>query len=162
MKLSNREVLRISAHLRSYALRRVDESAVDDLVQATWVDALEGLPSFRGESSITTWCVSSLRRKIADHYRAAMRRAYVELTDDVAIGSIDELRLDRERAAAFARQAIEALPRSERSAITGVDLQEVSRADVASELGVTRGAVRVFLCRGRQAVREHLVRGGHS
>jgi RNA polymerase sigma-70 factor (ECF subfamily) len=149
VKLSNHEASRISARLRSYALRRVDESAVDDLVQATWVDALEGLPSFRGESSITTWCVSILRRKI-------------ELTDDVAIGSIDELRLDRERAAAFARQAIEALPRSERSAITGVDLQEVSRADIASDLGVTRGAVRVFLCRGRQAVREHLVRGGHS
>jgi RNA polymerase sigma-70 factor (ECF subfamily) len=159
--VTDAEASRISARLRSYALRRVDESVVDDLVQATWVAALEGASSFRGEASVVAWCVSILRRKIADHYRAASRRPHVELTEDIAIESIDEFRIDRERAVAFARQAIEGLPRRCRQAIASVDLQDKSHADVAAAMGVSSGGVRVFLHRGRSAVREELTQKGH-
>ena len=56
--------------LYMYAYARVQSKEIaEDLIQDTFLSALKGLDSFRGESSQLTWITSILRRKIIDHYR---------------------------------------------------------------------------------------------
>ncbi len=57
-------------YLYHYTITRVDDSDfAKDLVQETFLSALKGKGSFRGEASERTWLVSILKRKIIDHYR---------------------------------------------------------------------------------------------
>lgn len=56
--------------LFQYALPRVrDASAAEDLVQDTFLAALKGLASYKGEASEKNWLFAILRNKIADYYR---------------------------------------------------------------------------------------------
>jgi len=56
--------------LFSFALLRVRQSDVaEDLVQETLLAALQGRAKFSGRSSVRTWLVGILRRKIIDHFR---------------------------------------------------------------------------------------------
>ena len=57
-----------------YARARVrSDHAAEDLVQETFLAALAGKKSFRGESAERTWLVGILRHKVLDHLRAAGR-----------------------------------------------------------------------------------------
>ncbi len=54
-------------------LRRPDVAA--DLVQETFLQALESADSFAGRSLERTWLIGILRHKIVDHFRRAARQA---------------------------------------------------------------------------------------
>lgn len=57
-------------YLYNYAWSRVQSKELaEDLVQDTFVSALNSLRSFRGESKIRTWLLAILKRKVVDHYR---------------------------------------------------------------------------------------------
>jgi len=63
-------VARYADYLYSYALARLDdEELCRDLVQETFLAALERLGEFRGESSERTWLTAILRYKTIDVYR---------------------------------------------------------------------------------------------
>lgn len=53
--------------------RLPDDQTAEDVVQETFLAALQGREAFAGESSEQTWLVSILRRKIVDYYRNAAR-----------------------------------------------------------------------------------------
>ena len=57
-------------YLYTYALTRLDdEELCRDLVQETFLAALEKLSEFRGESSERTWLTAILKYKVIDVYR---------------------------------------------------------------------------------------------
>ena len=57
--------------LYAYAITRVnDEEQVKDLVQETFLAAVENIEKFEGRSSEKTWLTSILKNKIFDLYRA--------------------------------------------------------------------------------------------
>ncbi len=57
-------------YLYSYALTRLeDEESCRDLVQETFLAALEKLADFKGQSSERTWLTAILKYKIIDVYR---------------------------------------------------------------------------------------------
>ena len=61
---------RYADHLYSYAFARVDnEEQARDLVQETFLAALEKVGEFRGNSSERTWLTAILKYKIIDVYR---------------------------------------------------------------------------------------------
>jgi RNA polymerase sigma-70 factor (ECF subfamily) len=64
-----------------YALSRVgDTETAQDLVQEALVAAIKAFERFQGRSSIKTWLVAILKRKIVDHYRQKSNR---QTTDDI-------------------------------------------------------------------------------
>ena len=66
--------------LYRFALSRVSNPATaEELVQETFLSALDGLATFRAEASERTWLFVILRRKIIDHYRRQARVTYVGL-----------------------------------------------------------------------------------
>ncbi len=57
-------------YLYAYAISRInDEEQAKDLVQETFLAALEKVNSFEGKSSERTWLTAILRNKIVDVYR---------------------------------------------------------------------------------------------
>lgn len=57
-----------------FACLRVRDSLVaEELVQETFLAALKGFDSFRGDSTPRTWLIGLLRHKIADHFRRLNR-----------------------------------------------------------------------------------------
>lgn len=64
-----------------YALARVsDQEIAQDLVQEALVAAIQAYDRFQGRSSIKTWLIAILKRKVVDHYRQASNR---QMTDDI-------------------------------------------------------------------------------
>ena len=70
--------------LFSYAVARVgDRETARDLVQETFLSALQNLGSFRGESSEKTWLFAIIKNKIVDHFRRTTADVrWTPLTDD--------------------------------------------------------------------------------
>lgn len=63
-------VHRYADYLYAYALNRLeDEELCRDLVQETFLAALEKLSEFRGESTERTWLTAILRYKVIEVYR---------------------------------------------------------------------------------------------
>jgi RNA polymerase sigma-70 factor (ECF subfamily) len=57
-------------HLYAFALNRLDDPELcRDLVQETFLAALEKLPEFRGQSSERTWLTAILKYKVIEAYR---------------------------------------------------------------------------------------------
>lgn len=59
-----------------------DIGTAEDLVQDTLMAVFEREAQRRGDASLTTWATSILKNKIADWYRAPVRRRMVQLPDD--------------------------------------------------------------------------------
>lgn len=67
---------RYGDYLFRYAMLRLrNRSVAEDLVQETFLAALQHRASFSGESSEATWLVGILKHKIADHFRKHAREA---------------------------------------------------------------------------------------
>ncbi len=76
----------VAAHadaVYAYARHRLAPRAdlVDDVVQDVFLAALDGLASFRGQSSLRSWLIGIARHKIEDVYRERLRLP--EALDDV-------------------------------------------------------------------------------
>jgi RNA polymerase sigma-70 factor (ECF subfamily) len=62
-------------YLFRYAMRMLrDAGHAEDVVQETFLAALDARKNFSGRSSVKTWLTGILKRKIVDHLRKAKRR----------------------------------------------------------------------------------------
>lgn len=147
--------------LLRYAVRRVGrEDVARDLVQETWLAAMGSVDSFAGRASLKTWLTAILRRKIVDMHRRS--RPQVEIDEGHAIVTQERVgeRQDDERAIALVQAILPTLPPRERQALELCDVEGVDRDEAAERMGVSRGALRVLLHRGRHKLRESLVSAG--
>jgi RNA polymerase sigma-70 factor (ECF subfamily) len=77
--------------LFKFACNRVgDRETAKDLVQETFLSALQNLESFRGESSQKTWLISILKNKIIDYYRKSTKGKSVPLIDEGGTSELDK------------------------------------------------------------------------
>lgn len=80
-------------YMYRYALSRVpDDQVAQDLVQEAFVAAVGAYKRFKGRSSVKTWLIAILKRKIVDYYRrSSTRQAYI---DEGSAASDSEQRFD--------------------------------------------------------------------
>lgn len=151
----------LSPGLFAFAYRAVRQKEdAEDLVQDTWISALRTAPSFEGRSSLRTWLVSILRRRIADRFR---RDRPTEILEEERHGSepaVAEQRLDEYEAAHLANLAMAELTELERRAIALCDVDDLDRDEASAAMGVTRGHLRVLLHRGRHKLEASLRANG--
>ena len=144
----------------------------EDVVQTTFLSALENLASFREEAAFGTWV-----SRIATHAALKILRKRkgietVPLDDDpdddegdtphpeyIADWSGNPAQLaenhDLER---ILDEAVKSLPENYRLVFVLRDISELSVAETAEELGLTESNVKVRLMRARLALREKLTR----
>ena len=66
---------RYGDYLFKYAMVRVSNAdTAEDIVQETLVAAIQAYGRFKGDSSVKTWLVAILKRKIVDYYRRQRSR----------------------------------------------------------------------------------------
>ena len=149
-------------------LRRVigryvrDASTVDDLYQEVSLKVLRHIDTVREPAALRGWLFQLARNACLDHLRREDRRPTVAdsaLAEHNASGDIgrgpSERLLSQERILAV-RRALAELPASQREVIRLRIEEDLDHVAIAARLGISRQAVEVRLCRGRQALKERL------
>ncbi len=138
----------------------------EDVLQETFISALRGLSTFRGDASFATWL-----------YRIAYNATLMKLRKESPAFSLDETiegdenNMPREltdwshdpvdaalnaETRAVMDDAIAALPPAARAVFIMRDVDGLSTEETAAALGISVEAVKVRLHRARLALREHL------
>lgn len=157
-----------SSRLFKVLLRYVrDEDEARSLVQETFLQAFEGLSTFRGDSKFTTWLYSIGINQARSRFRKEKRHNLLSeseidrLQPSFSLGRYtqtyepwqpDEMASKSERQQ-LVHEAIAKLPENYRVVVELRDIEEFSTDETAEILSMTSGAVRVRLHRGRQVLR---------
>lgn len=155
------------------ALRLVnDREEAADLAQEAFVKAWQGLASFQGESSFSTWVYRLTTNLCIDYIRKQKRREGVAASvslDDETSGwaepadreSDPQLVLEKsERGAALAR-GLEKLPDWQRRALVLRELSGLSYQEIGEALDIDLGTVKSRIARARLNLRKILLEDGN-
>lgn len=154
--------------VRRYALRLSgNASDADDLVQATYLNALRGWHTFRPGSDGRKWLFAICRNYFL---RQRQRTRETVSLDPPELDSLEATRLSKYTVDAIGHQwmespdlgpaidrAIAALPEHYRMAVMLVDVEGWSYEDAAREESIPIGTLRSRLFRGRRILQEQLV-----
>jgi len=157
-----------AARLGSFAARRssLDAAAIEDVVQTTLINAMRGLATFRGGSSLFTWLCQICRNQLADARRKAARQPRVDsleqLIEDRPLAQVvqltdyrdplDECSAEADRGAV--RRVINRLPPHYARILELRFGDELTVPEIASLLQISESAAESQLVRARQAFRE--------
>jgi RNA polymerase sigma-70 factor (ECF subfamily) len=145
-----------------------DPAAAEDIVQETFLAALTHLDRFEGRSSLSTWLYRVAYNATQDHLRRREGEPLPAEEPDSEAGeppmpqALLEWTFTPEQVLADAEAgqqmdlAIGTLPRSMRAVFILRDIEGLSTDETAEALGLSPGAVKVRLHRGRLALRERL------
>ena len=144
--------------LRHHLARLVGSADADDLVHDVFERAHRALPEHRGESRLSTWlyriathaALDRLRRRALEEQENA---AAISRDTDACQGSPDA-DLVRARMRACILDLVDALPAGQRAVVMLAELRGLSDRETAEALGITVGAAKIRLHRGRAALKK--------
>jgi RNA polymerase sigma-70 factor (ECF subfamily) len=145
---------------RIYRLARrlvTDEMDAEDVVQETWVRALERLPDFRWRSRLGTWLCGiavNVARELLER-RGRWRSVELDPGDATTAPARIAESLDLD-------DAIARLPPGARAAFLLHDVEGFTHEEIGTQLGWTAGTSKTQLFRARRALRVMLSRGQHQ
>jgi len=147
---------RVAPDLERLARRLVaDRSRADDLVQATFLTALERPGTFDAGRALRPWLLgilvnrASVERRKADRLPELERLESREVESPLAATSASETR-------EVVARAIADLPPKLRRVVEARLIEDTDTATLAEELAISRGALRVHLHRGLERLRRAL------
>jgi RNA polymerase sigma-70 factor (ECF subfamily) len=148
-------------HRRVYTLayRLVeDRSEAEDVAQDAYLRMYRGLANFREEASFETWMHRIVANCAMSHLRKKGRFGDVmrEEQQDVPVPDhAQELTVERDELA----RAMAELPPGQRTVLLLKDVYGLSAREIAQELGIEEGTVKVRVHRARRKLRETLEEG---
>jgi RNA polymerase sigma-70 factor (ECF subfamily) len=163
--------LAVGDRLPRLVQKRIDAS---DIVQQTLVDAVRGLPEFRGRSEpeFTAWMMKLLERNLLQCMRnntLGKRDVRLEHNWTDASGSAQLIwravagdqsspmsSVFRGEAALHLAMALDKLPQEQRTAVEMRYIGQQSLREIADEMGRTVGSVAGLIRRGVEALQKHL------
>lgn len=130
------------------------ERDAEEVVQDTWVRAVERLPQFRWDSQLQTWLVGIAVNRCRELLRGRQRRsnlyALENCAEDLPARSSDaHARIDLENALA-------ALPEGYREVLVLHDISGYTHEEIGAMLGLHAGTSKSQLFHARQALRAAL------
>ncbi|XOV88110.1 MAG: RNA polymerase sigma factor [Pseudomonadota bacterium] len=157
--------------LYRFAMTRMDtdESAAQDVVQTTLMNAVRSMDSYRGEASMFTWLCQICRNEINAHFRRLQRSVPVVAQDDDAIRPIlesleAESRDNPESAfqgseiTQLIQDVLDYLPANYGNALEWKYIEGFSVTEIAARLEVTELAAQSLLSRARNAFRDAILK----
>ena len=157
----------------SLALRLMgDREEAADLAQEAFLKAWQGLSSFQGESSFSTWIYRLTTNVCIDYLRRKKRRQEVEpavsLDDEDSgwaepadAGQDPQRKLEEaERSRALSR-GLERLPEHQRQVLVMRELSGLSYQEIGAATGLDLGTVKSRIARARLALRKILLEDGN-
>ncbi|MBL8609020.1 MAG: sigma-70 family RNA polymerase sigma factor [Myxococcales bacterium] len=144
-----------AAMVHGVALARVGPADADDVVQETFIVALERIEGLRDAGAFGPWLAQIARNLATDVGRRRARRRTEPLepeADIAAPGADGEARAEAERVL----QALRALPEAYRETLVLRLVEGLSGPEIARQVGMTDDSVRVNLHRGMKLLKEAL------
>src|SRR2546422_3907719 len=147
------------AQIYRFVYSRVrDQEAAEDVTSEVFFKALRAIHRYRPSGHpFSAWLYQIGSNAIADHYRA--RRPDTNLDSAIGVrapGSpVDEQVVERDEAARV-WAAIDALPESQRTALTLKLGEDLKLAQIGVIMGKSEGAVKLLVHRGMIGVRHRL------
>jgi RNA polymerase sigma-70 factor (ECF subfamily) len=148
-----------------------DRTGGEDLVQETYLKALQAFPKLRDPERIKPWLFQILRHLVTDQSRSEAREVHVETSEDLDRFSLYD-RIWEEDAFPYSdrlhddflnqfrdeevRAALLAMPEVYRVALVLLYTEEMSYRDLAEVLGCPIGTVMSRLHRGRKILEREL------
>ena len=133
-----------------------DRDAAEDVVQETFVRAFMRLERYHPQGSFAAWLFTIFSHCLKDQLRRAKR--YGGFLERLAAHLQGEETAQEEETAprdtSWIRPALAGLSGMQRMCILLRDIEGLSTADVAGQLGIEEATVRVHLLRGRRRLRE--------
>ncbi len=150
--LTSRELLELAAHVSR------DPAQAEDLLQTTFLVAIERAQSYDGSRSLMPWLVGILTREARLWNRRAARRIEPDLVEPRATDEPSAELEQREFSSALL-EAIEKLPELYREVLVRHLRDERTPGQIAREFDRSPGTVRVQLHRGLELLRKALPAG---
>jgi len=149
-----------------------DEGEASDVVQEVFLKVFRNIGNFRGQSSLKTWIyrITVNEAHNARRWFFRHRRREVELDTDPnetrnwrdtipdSSRSPFDVAFDREQAILI-QAALDRINPVFRSAVVLRDITDLSYEEIADILGISLGTVKSRILRGREALREELIKG---
>jgi RNA polymerase sigma-70 factor (ECF subfamily) len=154
--------------LYSLVFNQVDRnrSVAEDIVQETFLAAIESSKKFQGRSSLYTWLCSIAYHKVADHYRRQARERKhmvsgvdvdaVDVTDGSGKQSQPESLIESAETRQVVNQALAKLPWDYRQVLVLKYVEEMSVQEISQIMGRSPKSVEGLLTRSRKALQTHL------
>jgi RNA polymerase sigma-70 factor (ECF subfamily) len=135
---------------------------VDDVVQHTFLAAVQSAESFDGRSKLSTWLVGIATRRALDHARARHRRGrWDKLKEWVGIGPSAESTPDvRHQARTTAEKALDVLTLDQRTAFVLHEVEGHTLQEISEMTGVGISTLHARLLAGRKRLDAYLVEAG--
>jgi RNA polymerase sigma-70 factor (ECF subfamily) len=154
----------------NYLLRMTQNQVeAEDLTQETFIRVHRSLPTFRGESSLSTWLYRIATNVSLDHFRRSttqQAKVALPLEETKPEGEwADEAPPSPEQRAAQAEMSacvegfIQRLPPDYRAVLVLHDLQGLKNREIAEALDIPLSTVKIRLHRARNKLREALDTG---
>jgi RNA polymerase sigma-70 factor (ECF subfamily) len=135
------------------------DSDVDDFAQAALIEVLRSLPSFRGESALTTWAdritVRTVMRLVGRRQRERTERAQLDPAEHAVHSSLQD-GADFSARRRLAR-VLDTIPEAQRTALVMHHVVGLSVPELAEELGLSFDTVKSRLRLGMERLRKHYV-----
>jgi RNA polymerase sigma-70 factor (ECF subfamily) len=128
----------------------------DDMVQQAMFKALSNQKQLKDLGAAEAWLFRILSNCLKDYYRAkrdVVSSENVVIADEVT----PEQNTEKQQLVDKVRRAVRKLPLAQCQVVTLVDLEGFTYASVAEILEIPVGTVMSRLCRGRRALKEHLI-----
>jgi len=140
----------------SYVSRRLfpRDDLADDLVQETFLAALEGLANFKGTSNVRGWLIGIARHRVQDYYRDRLRQTSLDETDSEPVVEHGfEDWIHDQQLQEHVQRILAELPESYRLVLLWRYWEKSSAAEMAARLEKTEKAIERLLMRAREQFR---------
>lgn len=155
---------RFRSRVMRYLTRLVGDGDAEDLTQSVMLKVSEGLPNFRGDSSLSTWIYRIATNTALDR----LRRKTIQAPDETEVEwdeadvpqgaqtpSVETTAI-REEMNACIREFIERLPENYKTVMVLSELEGFKNDEIAAILGLSLDTVKIRLHRAREKLRKDL------
>ena len=156
--------------LYSFVFHQVgrNKAVAEDIVQETFIAALNSAGKFRGRSQFYTWLCSIAYHKITDFYRQQNRQnKHVEPPPEIAAADIEQIaereptilsKIESQEAKQTLEQALSRLPLNYRQVLIFKYVEQMPVSDISLVMRRSPKSVEGLLARARQTLRATLVK----
>ena len=149
-----------------------NKAVAEDIVQETFIAALNSADKFRGRSQFYTWLCSIAHHKITDFYRQQGRQnKHAEPPSKIAAKEIEQIaeseptilsKIESQETQQTVEQALSRLPLDYRQALLFKYVEQMPVSEISLVMRRTPKSVEGLLTRARQTLRATLVKSGEG
>ncbi len=157
-----------SSALRSFITRRVSNSSqIEDILQDVFIKIHSNIDSLKEDTKIRSWVYQITRNTIIDYYRKQNIKFEdideIHLEDEGGINNINNMiELEpTQKVAAGLKGMIDDLPEKYSQALYLVEFEGLTQVELAKKLGISVSGAKSRVQRGRQLLKDSLMKCCH-